>query len=470
MEGATALARPVDLLAFLRRAVPAWVRVHDRRDIEVARLRRRLCEQHTRLAGQRHGGVRAVVHVERETEVLHQIADREHRRLVRATHESRLARFEGGRETGQRPEDLLAIQTRGRSRCEQLGGSRAGDGEHRVRDELQPGRAPEAADVMNLAETLQDGPGLREIVLRAAHEHGERPALDGGDAADDRRLEQAQPPCPGLLAELLDALRSGGAHVDEEGRFARCLESPARSEVHLANGARVRQAANGDIGVADRHGRRRRHASDAQRLGLRGRSVPHRDVGSSRCEPPRDRTAHAARAEDRDLRHGIASGAGPTISTAFARSASISSRSDAPRRMWAAAAGSSRCWGWRAPTIATSTAGLEMAQAIASCGSVMSRAAAYCLSRSTTSRSLANRSPLKSLLLPRQSSAANVVCGVIVPESRPCASGPYTRIPMSFFVAYGRISASMSRWNMWYSGWSLSTGPYAASSVICCGL
>jgi len=81
--------------------------------------------------------VRALVQVERQAEIFHQIADGEHRRLVLASHESGFARFQGGNETDERPEDLLAIETRGGSCREQLSGGGAGDAEHRVRDELQ---------------------------------------------------------------------------------------------------------------------------------------------------------------------------------------------------------------------------------------------------------------------------------------------------------------------------------------------
>src|SRR5437867_6430286 len=108
-------------------------------------------------------------------------------------HESRFAGFQGGGETDERPEDLLAIQARSRSRREQFGGRGACDAEHRVRDKLQPGRAPETADVVDFAEPLQDGARLREILWGASDEHGKGPALDGGDAADHGRFEKTQP-------------------------------------------------------------------------------------------------------------------------------------------------------------------------------------------------------------------------------------------------------------------------------------
>src|SRR5437588_139206 len=143
---------------------------------------------------------------ERETEVFHKVVDREHRRLVLALHESRLARFQRWDETDECPEDLLAIQTSCRPGSEQLGGGGAGEGEHRVRDELQSSRAPETADEVDLAQTLKDRPRLREILLRACDEHGQSPGVDGRNAPDHRRLENSQPARPRLAAELLDAL------------------------------------------------------------------------------------------------------------------------------------------------------------------------------------------------------------------------------------------------------------------------
>src|SRR5256885_6985526 len=101
----------------------------------------------------------------------------------------RWGRLEGGGETGGGQEALLAIESRGRPRREKLGRGGARDAEHRVRDELQACRAPEAAaDVVDLAEMFQDRPCLREILLRATNEDRECPALDGGHAAQDPRL------------------------------------------------------------------------------------------------------------------------------------------------------------------------------------------------------------------------------------------------------------------------------------------
>src|SRR5207253_455932 len=101
----------------LRSPTPAGVRVHDRRDVEVARLGRRLGKERARLARQRHRRVRALEYLERQTEVFHEIVDGKHRRRVLVSHESGFARLEGGRETHERPEDLFSIKTRGRARC-----------------------------------------------------------------------------------------------------------------------------------------------------------------------------------------------------------------------------------------------------------------------------------------------------------------------------------------------------------------
>src|SRR2546428_831659 len=93
----------------LRTTIPARVRVHDCRDVQVVRLGRRLGKERACLARQRHSRVRALVHVERQTEVFHQIVDREHRRLVLPSYESRFARFQGRDGTADSPENRLAL-------------------------------------------------------------------------------------------------------------------------------------------------------------------------------------------------------------------------------------------------------------------------------------------------------------------------------------------------------------------------
>ena len=116
--------------------------------------RQSLVEKRARLARQRDGRVRALVHLERQTEILHQVVDREHRGLVLISHESGFAGLQPGGEPEKRPEDLFAIEAGRRSRGEQLSGRGAGDAEHRVRDELEAGRASKAAHVVDLPKAL----------------------------------------------------------------------------------------------------------------------------------------------------------------------------------------------------------------------------------------------------------------------------------------------------------------------------
>src|SRR2546422_821563 len=103
----------------------------------------------------------------------------------------------------------------------------------------------------------------------------------------------------------------------------------------------------------------------------------------------------------------IPSGEGPVTGTASDRIRAISPRSCWESERSAAGSVPSSCDARRAPTIATCTAGWEVVQATASCGSVRPRPAAYFFRRSITCRFCRSDFPVKSELWLRQSSAGN---------------------------------------------------------------
>ena len=189
----------------------------------------------------------------------------------------------------------------------QLGGPGADDGQEAVGHELERGRASQVADVLDLAELLEDRPRRLQILdSRRAREDDQRSAVDGRNAAHHRRLDQLRAVLPGGGCELLHDARPGRAHLDD-GLPGRGFENAARSEIDLPHGRRAGNHRDHHLRLPRSRGRRIGDEPDAHRFGLAPRPVPDRNLEAACLEAAGDRSPHPSRSEHCHLGHGALS-------------------------------------------------------------------------------------------------------------------------------------------------------------------
>src|ERR1700694_2608912 len=227
-----------------------------------------------------------------------------------------------------------------------------------------------------------------------------------------------------LVAQLLDHVGAGGAHLDEQLAVA-VLKCTVIAEVHTANRRVVRQAADDELGVANGLCRRCSDATELQCLSPVEGAIPQDHIEVRRCQTARHRTAHLACPEDRNLGCHLASGRGPAMGAASRVIASMRRSTSSVSSRPVATTASSTCPASRVPMIATSTSGFASVHATARrLTGTPSSLFASSSSSATTRRFRTKASPWKSGLCERQSPSGNRVLALMWPLSRPWASGP----------------------------------------------
>ena len=152
----------------------------------------------------------------------------------------------------------------------------ADDPQHAVGDQLERGRASDAADEVHLAQPLQHGPRRLQIVdPLGARQDDQRSAIDGWNAAHHRRLDELRALPRGGAGQFLPDGRTGGAHL-HQGLSRRGLQNAGWTEVDLAHRLRAGHAADRDLGAADGIGGRAGDAPHVQGLGLALLPIPDR--------------------------------------------------------------------------------------------------------------------------------------------------------------------------------------------------
>ena len=241
-----------------------------------------------------------MVDIRREPNVFGRVAQGESDRFVFVLHEARAPRGQDWRESRQDPEHVLGVNTGCGAGRKQLSRQSADHGQPCVGDQLQLRRALRVLEPPRLTDRLQHRPCPLDCSVVARGHQDSLASFHGRDAAHHRALDELRAAALDRRLNLLDDVRTGGAHLDEDLR-ASPFRRTALAEIGTTHGVGIGEDRDHHVGVFDRLGRRPGHLPDANRLGARARAIPQRQPVARFVQALCDRRAHLSSPENRHL-------------------------------------------------------------------------------------------------------------------------------------------------------------------------